>query len=74
MARRLVHGQSEGRREATGASGVLSRSGTSSCVSWRAWASLGTVWARLSWSMPTSKRSRGYTVVISRVRASSETC
>jgi hypothetical protein len=44
-AKRWVHGESEGRREATGHGGVLSRPGTSSCASWRGtgrlWACLG---------------------------------
>jgi hypothetical protein len=36
-----VKGEVEGSTESTGHGGVLSRSGTSSCVSWRAWAFLG---------------------------------
>jgi hypothetical protein len=47
VARRLVHGESEGRREAMGHSGVLSRPGLPACASWRAWTFSGRVWARL---------------------------
>jgi hypothetical protein len=41
---RRAHGESEGRREALGHSGVLSRPGMPSCASWRA---TGCLWARL---------------------------
>jgi hypothetical protein len=47
VATRLVPGESEGRREATGHSGVLSRPGLPACASWRAWTFSGRVWARL---------------------------
>jgi hypothetical protein len=68
VARRRVHGQSEGRREAMGHSGVPSRPGLPSCASWRAWASLGVVWARGCWAVWSPSRSRACRVSIRRVR------
>jgi hypothetical protein len=51
VATRLVPGESEGRREATGHSGVLSRPGLPACASWRAWTFSGRVWASCSWPL-----------------------
>jgi hypothetical protein len=69
-----VKGEVEGSTESTGHGGVLSRSGASSCVSWRAWAFPGRVWARQSWSALVLVRSREGMVMLIKVRASSMTC
>jgi hypothetical protein len=65
-----VKGEVEGSTESTGHGGVLSRSGTSSCVSWRAWASLGASVHVSFWPVATSTWSRACRGSFRRVKGS----